>query len=92
MPKHVAIVQLTWRPCKVSSSQGFGLIFISDAKGALMPDPWEVRKEGHVGTALTYEVDGTINMVEACIIWPPVKPKVVNQSHTVRDLFECGEW
>ena len=38
------------------------------------------------------EVDGTINMVEACIIFPPTKPKVANQSHTVRDLIKCGEW
>ena len=33
-----------------------------------------------------------VNMVDVRIIWPPVKPKVANQPHTVRDLMEWGEW
>ena len=52
-PKHMvmhaltrALVQLTWRLRKGISSQAWGLGFIIDAKDALMPDPWEVRKEG----------------------------------------------
>ena len=31
------------------------------------------------------------NMVDICIIWPPMKQKVVNHSHTMRDLMEWGE-
>ena len=91
MPKHAALVRLTWRLRKVSLSQGFGLGFISEARGSLMPDPWEVRRGGRACTEFTSEVDGAINMAEARIIWPPGKPKVANQSHTVRDLIECGE-
>ena len=39
-----------------------------------------------------FEVLGMGNMVEVRIIWPPVKQKVANQLHMVRDLMEWGEW
>ena len=39
-----------------------------------------------------FEVIGMVNMADFHIIWPLMKPKEANQSHTVRDLMEWWEW
>ena len=56
-----------------------------------MTDLWEGRKEGRGGTLLTFEVDISLNLADAHILWQPANSRVAYQSLKVGDLLKCGE-
>ena len=92
MPKHAAMVQCMWEQQKVRLTAGIGLGFICTGRGYLHSHSWEEWRRGQAckikSIEIMFEVLGMGNMVEVRIIWPPVKQKVENQLHTVRDLSE----